>query len=352
MPRDLSGNFTRVSPPGAAGYQFNTDIDQNQVNAEFNDIGAELTDSISASGKKTATANLPMGGFVHSGLGMADADGETVRFQALKKGSDIAVIANSTVAIPAEGALFNLTAASAFNVIGFTGGYDGRTFSVRFNPDKLLTLVNSSTFKLLGGATRITRAGEIIHFVQESTGVIAEIGQQPIIDLTGYSGADIALGIGQSTVYTVTAATSLLLRIATGDNQRYELVQLPDSVGAVGVTSTAAILQPNNANTAAGAIIYELMQAAEAGPNTTAQKNTNNSFIFDSGGSPYQVMAYVSTRTKTKTLMSFTQNCSSTQNLGSVNFNRWSDTSTAWTSLGTLNWVNAWTGLLQVTRKL
>ena len=157
------------------------------------------------------------------------------------------------------------------------------------------------------------------------------IGAGSIIDLTGYTGADVSLKIGQSSIYTVTAATSLLLRIATGDNQRYEIVQLPDSVGAVGVTSTAAILQPNNANTAAGAIIYEFMQAAEAGPNTIAQKNTNNAFIFDSSGSPYQVMAYVSTRTKTKTLLSFSQNCSSTQNLGSVFFNRWNDTTTVWT---------------------
>ena len=348
MPRDLSGNFTRVNPPGAAGYQFNTDIDQNQVNAEFNDIGTELTDSISASGKKTATANLPMGGFVHSGLGMADANGETVRFEALKKGSDIAVIANGTVAIPAEGSLFNLTAASAFNVTGFTGGYDGRTFSVRFNPDKLLTLVNSSTFKLLGGATRITRAGEIIHFIQESTGVIAEIGQQPIIDLTGYSGADVALGVGQSTIYTVTAASTLLLRIATATNQRYEIDIMPNNAAAASIS--VCVLQPNNANTGAGAVTAESSQGQQ---NVAAAAGTaSNSFTLSAGGTPYNVWAKIVTNTTGKHVLGIATNATPGTNFQAITGNYWSDTTTVWSSLGTIVFAAAITGIVQVTRRL
>ena len=348
MPRDLSGNYSRVSPPGAAGYQFNTDIDQNQVNSEINDIGAELTDSISASGKKTATANLPMGGFVHSGLGMADADGETVRFQALKKGSDIAVIANGTVAIPAEGALFNLTAASAFNVTGFTGGYDGRTFSVRFNPDKLLTLVNSSTFKLLGGATRITRSGEIIHFIQESTGVIAEIGQQPIIDLTGYSGADIALGIGQSTVYTVTAATTLLLRIATSTNQVYTLDIMPTLTSG---NAGGAQLQPNNA--AATNIFYS--QVNMLAPSTVSGNFSTATTIFNlstGATSLHRLIANISTATNFKTVFSDYIGSTATSNQSGYMRNEWQDTTTVWSSLGTVVFNQTITALVRVRREL
>lgn len=350
MPRDLSGNYSRVTPPGAAGYQFNTDIDQNQVNSEINDIGTELTDSISASGKKTATANLPMGGFVHSGLGMADADGETVRFQSLKKGSDIAVTASGTVAIPAEGALFNLTAASAFNVTGFTGGYDGRTYSVRFNPDKLLTMVNSSTFKLLGGATRITRAGEILRFTQESSGVIAEIGQQPIIDMTGYSGADIALGIGQMVVYDETAITTKLLRISTGDNQLYELRILPTNVA--GATNAATNLQPNNANTGAGAVARVAMFVAQSGsPIASGVFVSENNFVLDSGNTIFKIHAEICTRTNGKTIES--QSCTaaagSTNNVN-ITHGRWSDTTTVWSSLGTLNFGAAITGRISVRR--
>jgi hypothetical protein len=177
------------------------------------------------------------------------------------------------------------------------------------------------------------------------------VGTGSIIDLTGYSGADIALGIGQSTIYTVTAATSLLLRIATGDNQRYELTPMPDSIGTVGVNASAAVLQPNNANTGAGAVIYEAATAAEATA-MTAVKNTANAFLIDGGGTPFSYITYVCTRTKSKTVISFSQGCSATQNLMTMVGSRWNDTTTAWTSLGTMAWVNAWTGLMQVTRKL
>lgn len=346
MPRDLSGNYSRVNPPGATGYLFNTTIDQNQVNSEINDIGAELTDSISASGKKTATANLPMGGFVHSGLGMADADGETVRFQALKKGSDIAVTANGTVAIPAEGALFNLTAASAFNVTGFTGGYDGRTYSVRFNPDKLLTLVNSSTFKLLGGVTRITRAGEILRFTQESAGVIAEIGQQPVIEMTGYSGSDIALGINQVAKYVLSAVTTIDLRIAAGDGQRYEIEYDPNFIAAATIGRTT--LQMNNANTGATAVtqFFDIFTTV-AGSVAVGGQNFN---LTDSG-TPYSFAAKVCTNTLGKTVKSQYASAVVANASAGTLMNVWTDTTTVITKLGTVLFAGtATSGTLTVKR--
>lgn len=348
MPRDLSGNYSRVNPPGAAGYQFNTDIDQNQVNAEINDIGTELTNSIDASGKKTATGNLPMGGFVHSGLGMADADGETVRFQSLKKGSDIAVTASGTVAIPAEGALFNLTAASAFNVTGFTGGYDGRTYSVRFNPDKLLTLVNSSTFKLLGGATRITRAGEILRFTQESSGVIAEIGQQPVIDMTGYSGADVALGVGQTALYTVAAASSLLLRIATATEQGYEIEY--NANNNTGVTLGAnANLQVNNANFGTN-VCANVRNDIDGTSLVTSVGTSNNNFILTTVGRAHWFKSKVFTRTTGKAMQTDYFLSTATLTYSGNHRSRCTDTTTVWTSLGTINFQEAVTGLVTVKR--
>ena len=349
MPRDLSGNYSRVNPPGASGYQFNTDIDQNQVNAEINDIGTELTNSIDASGKKTATGNLPMGGFVHSGLGMADADGETVRFQSLKKGSDIAVTASGTVAIPAEGALFNLTAASAFNVTGFTGGYDGRTYSVRFNPDKLLTLVNSSTFKLLGGATRITRAGEILRFTQESSGVIAEIGQQPVIDMTGYSGADVALGIGQSAIYDVTAVTTLLLRVATSDKQLYNLSILPAHPTAANLASQP-FLQANNANFGTNVVRSLRTDFITAG--TTITFATTNNYLLSNNAAISRIDFVVNTSTASKTVFSDFLLEGATNFFSGHLRSNCTDVATAWTSLGTLNFINAITGRIVARRAM
>jgi len=348
LPRDLSGNYSRVIPPGASGYQPSTTISSAQVNAEINDIGAEITKSIDKTGATSPTNNLPMANFVHSGLGLADAAGETLRYEALGKGSDIAVIANGAVALPLEGALFNLTGASAFNVTGFTGRHDGRPFAIRFAPDKLLTLVNGANFKLLGGSNRITRAGEIINFVQESSGVITETGLQPIIDLTGYSGADIALGVGQSAIYTVAAITTLLLRVATGDNQRYEIVFMPDNV--VNANATATVLKPNNTDTAAAAVTVSTIQAQQS--TAVAAVATATNFQLDAGGVQYKSVIEAITRTKGKTVVSILFGGNATSNLSGTISNRWSDIAAVWSSLGTMVWGAAWTGLVQVTRKL
>jgi hypothetical protein len=306
-----------------------------------------MTQSLSRDGQTAVTGSINMAGNQLTALGVANTAGQSVRFNQLQKGGDIAVIASSTVAIPSEGSLFNLTAAAAFNVTGFTGGYDGRTFGVRFNPDKLLTLVNSSTFKLLGATSRITRAGEIIWFTQESSGVIAEIGQQPILDLTGYSGSDISLGIGQMAVYDVSAITTQLLRIATGDNQEYEIKVRPTFLAGIasGVNST---LQPNNANTGAGAIVRGVI-FGDGGTPTSAGPATN-SFVLDAGFRVYRIDAGVCTRTNGKTLASWFRCGDGSVSKEGFETGIWSDTTTPWSSLGTLNFANAITGRIMVKR--
>lgn len=50
-----------------------TTADADQVDANNADIVAEITNSIAADGQTTPTANLPMGGFKHTGLGAGSA---------------------------------------------------------------------------------------------------------------------------------------------------------------------------------------------------------------------------------------------------------------------------------------
>lgn len=65
MPRDNSGTYTRPpSNPVAAG----TIIEADWANDTTSDIATALTQSISSTGKTTPTANLPMGGFRHTGV--------------------------------------------------------------------------------------------------------------------------------------------------------------------------------------------------------------------------------------------------------------------------------------------
>jgi hypothetical protein len=67
--RNGTGTFTRP----VADYTPNTDILAEDVNSDFDDIATALTDSIAKDGQTTPTANLPMGGYRHTGVGNSSA---------------------------------------------------------------------------------------------------------------------------------------------------------------------------------------------------------------------------------------------------------------------------------------
>lgn len=83
MARNSSGTYSRRTPPGPGGYVggVGNKIYASQVNGEYNDIGAEITDSVSRSGKGAALANLPMGGFKHTGAAEGTTNGEYVTYE-------------------------------------------------------------------------------------------------------------------------------------------------------------------------------------------------------------------------------------------------------------------------------
>lgn len=69
-----SGTYT---PPGASFPEVNgTTIDADRYNAVINDIATGLTLALTKDGQNTPTANLPMGGFKHTGAAAATVAGE------------------------------------------------------------------------------------------------------------------------------------------------------------------------------------------------------------------------------------------------------------------------------------
>lgn len=56
-----------------AAFVGDTVIDEAAVNNNFSDIGSEITNSIAADGQTNPTANLPMDGYKHTGVGNANA---------------------------------------------------------------------------------------------------------------------------------------------------------------------------------------------------------------------------------------------------------------------------------------
>lgn len=69
MARNGSGTYSRVAGP----YAYDTVISETDVNAEMDDIATALTASLAKDGQTTPTANLPMGGFRHTGAANGSA---------------------------------------------------------------------------------------------------------------------------------------------------------------------------------------------------------------------------------------------------------------------------------------
>lgn len=64
MPRNGSGTYSRA----VSDYVFDTVISETDVNSEMDDIATALTNSLAKDGQTTPTANLPMGGYRHTGV--------------------------------------------------------------------------------------------------------------------------------------------------------------------------------------------------------------------------------------------------------------------------------------------
>jgi hypothetical protein len=173
------------------------------------------------------------------------------------------------------------------------------------------------------------------------------LGSGSVIDLTGYSGADVKLGIGQSAVYDVTATTSIPLRIATGDKQGYELWVLPDEPGGAGMATavTTPQLAPNNA----GAIVFANTYSYAAENTPSALKASNGFVVLGTAFTPIGFMARISTCTKSKQVHSSFYSLSNVANFAGIVNNYTGDTTTVWSSLGTIN-VNTMTGRVMVKR--
>lgn len=71
MPRDGSGGYNRYTP--GTPYVTGTTISQTVVNAEMADLGNEVANSIAKDGQTVPTANLPMGGYKHTGVANGSA---------------------------------------------------------------------------------------------------------------------------------------------------------------------------------------------------------------------------------------------------------------------------------------
>jgi hypothetical protein len=75
-----NGSGVQSSPGGSFPVVAATLIESTKFNNTINDINTELTRSIASDGQTTITANLPMGGFKHTGAAAGAATGEYAEY--------------------------------------------------------------------------------------------------------------------------------------------------------------------------------------------------------------------------------------------------------------------------------
>jgi hypothetical protein len=164
------------------------------------------------------------------------------------------------------------------------------------------------------------------------------------------SGADLSLGIGQSAKITASAATSIPLHIACGDGQIYEI----DAVGTYTLVAdiSVSILQPNNTTPTTNSFIVRQSSAINSGAGSyNAGGVADGGFRLAAVGASIEVCkATFFTSTLNKKSILNSGNSSSVNGCKSGISGTWQDTTTVWSSLGTVILPNAWTGTITVRR--
>ncbi len=126
MPRDGSGGFQLPANSWSPALNGNA-ATPNDWNATREDLRSAIEGSVSADGQTPMTGDLKMGNNRVTGLGSPSGDGHALRFEQLKKGPNIA--SASTITIPMEGALFDVTGSTQIEVLG--GSFPGRNVYLR-----------------------------------------------------------------------------------------------------------------------------------------------------------------------------------------------------------------------------
>lgn len=167
-----------------------------------------------------------------------------------------------------------------------------------------------------------------------------------VIDLSSAT-EDYLLQVGETAVINFTSATSIPLRIRTSEGI-YELELITTNTNAS--TSSNFLLYPNN-NTGLSNITARRIEYAMGGTGVS-QLQTSSAAGFIIGSYITNVASFkIITHTANKT--AFGNNVTSYSSQRDYSYdckNVWSDTTTAWTSLGTLTSGNAHTGKVIIRR--
>lgn len=211
-----------------------------------------------------------------------------------------------------------------------------QNFHLKTNVDGSLSLNRGNDGASLGTVLNIDALGNV---------------QLPVLDNTGVA-TDRVLPVGGTAVINATSLTTIPLRIATATDQIYQILMFGTYVANTGAVNT--YLQINNTNYTPGQFtvrqIASSQNTAEAA--VTAETIVSGFRLEAVGASVYTSDAIVCTKTTAKRCNVKSSSTTSTRSSVATIGLEWSDTTTPWTSLGTIILPNAWTGQVVIKRIL
>lgn len=149
MPRDGNGSYNLPSDvnPVVPG----TIIESTWANSTLDDVATGLTNSVAKDGQTTPTANLPMGGYKHTGVGDPTAEDQYNTLGVRRKGTDIRVTITGGVN-DLVGTLTGLSAYTQYMTVSFVALYDNTdSMTVQIGSLAQVALTNASGDALVQG---------------------------------------------------------------------------------------------------------------------------------------------------------------------------------------------------------
>jgi hypothetical protein len=170
MPRS-SGIYTPTSGTWTNGASNGVLANLTDWQALLNDLVDAISQSVSKDGQTTMTGDLPMGGFKLTGLGAGTGTGQTLTFEQLfSQGTEADIASAATTDIGLQNSNF-LRITGNTTISSFGTNYRGPRF-LRFAG--AVTLTNSSTLILPGGADFTTSAGNVLVAIPKATAGVAD----------------------------------------------------------------------------------------------------------------------------------------------------------------------------------
>lgn len=267
MPWNGSGSY--VLPPAYSPEVNGTVIDAVRYNGLTTDVASGISNALAKDGQNVPTANLPMGGFKHTGAADANSSG-----QYLVYGQSTAAVLGGSLTLSAAAAVFLQGGSTALNtLVGITTFTSNRQqFGTTFNTS------SSAQFYFANAAS-----GAPYHFFAKSRGVT--IGAHTIVQngdvLGGISangsdgsvftesvrmrfnvGGTPALGVipGQWQLYTANAAGTLTLALEIGSSQAatfYDAVTVQGAIAGAGAIRSSSATGGVGYSTGAGASVVQ-----------------------------------------------------------------------------------------------